>query len=85
MAVDSFHQRARALIRADCSEGCWEVREVGGGRGREMERREKIHVMVNGKNRLKLTVSFSCDIQITCQLVALSIKCFLKNVCLNFK
>ncbi len=36
----------RALIRADYSGGCWEVSEVGGGRGRETERREEIHVMM---------------------------------------
>lgn len=55
----------RALIGADCSGGCWEVKEVGGGRGRETERREKIHVMVKScseRNEIKCAVSLKHEL-----------------------
>lgn len=34
-------RRGGALMGADYSGGCWEVREVGGGRGRATESGEK--------------------------------------------
>lgn len=66
VVLESIHQRERkraerALIRADCSGGCWEGWEVGGGRrtwARDREDGEKMHRKKENETKLKYERGF---------------------------